>query len=152
MKNKVDADNFSAKLAELQAKYEAEPTGINDLEIGCLYCEFADKLTHKFGDAIKAAPSIDEMIAKGLRAGLLVTNQKGKAVFIGYKALAQYKISGNFHRFAFQHGHSRLAEYETPAQVETVIDMLETALNRRDKKITFPTVNELKSITLEADK
>ena len=38
---------------------------------------------------------------------------------------------------------NRLAVYDTPEQVETVIEMLKSAVERGDNVFTFPTIDEL---------
>lgn len=143
------ATSFNERLAKLQAKYEAEPTGENCLAVSGLYCEFANLLQAKLADAVKKAPKTDEIIARGMFGGLIITGQQeSKPCFIGYKALEQWKINGNFDIFAFQsRGGRRFAEYDTPAQAEAVIRMLGLAIERRDREFKFPTVEQVKAWT-----
>ncbi len=46
-------------------------------------------------------------------------------------------------KYKFRMGTLLLGKYDTPAQVEKVIDLLKAAITRGDKAFTFPTVEEL---------
>lgn len=56
-----------------------------------------------------------------------------------------FYISVNFDKgkYKFRMGNLLLSKYDTPAQVEKVIDLLKVAITRGDKAFTFPTVEEL---------
>lgn len=132
---------FEEQVAELQAKVDAGE--LHKIEIGCLYSKYAETLTAKFHNDIKPLP-LEYLIEHRLPAVMIITKQNGKRVRIGRSALAKYFVSGNFSEFRImKEGYSVLGTYDTPAQVETVINMLKAAIERDETEFTFPTVEEL---------
>lgn len=116
----------------------------NDVEKVWLTKGELDDLTEKFRDAVSIIP-VTTRIEKMLPATITITKQNRTKTFdMGFGAFAKYSIVQWRTGLRIMRNVSTLGIYDTPAQVEKVIDLLKAAISRGDKAFTFPTVEELK--------
>ena len=154
------ADDFTAKLAELKAKQTAAKIALDEKDTAMLKAqeeyEKADKAWRKINYAIDRLLNKkgDELMAK-LNA-LTITNLKiktsdGKEFNAGESFGSIHTLYGNFTiTTQCQNRHYWCGYYDTPAQVETVIEWIKAAVECGDTEFEFPTVEEL--ATPEPDK
>lgn len=146
---------LKAQLAEIEPAntHEADHiTGIKEDNVGnhtdsaqpvwCTKGEL-DDLTAKFRDAVSIIP-VTTRIEKMLPVTITITKQNRTKPFdMGFGAFAKYSIVQWRTGLRIMRNFSTLGIYDTPAQVEKVIDLLKAAITRGDKEFTFPTVEEL---------
>lgn len=115
----------------------------NDVEKVWLTKGELDDLTAKFRAAVSIIP-VTTRIEKGLPVTIKITKQNSAKPFdMGFGAFAKYSIVQWQNGLRIMRNFSTLGIYDTPAQVEKVIDLLKAAITRGDKAFTFPTVEEL---------
>lgn len=115
----------------------------NDVEKVWLTRGELDDLTAKFRAAVSIIP-VTTRIEKMLPVTIKITKQNSAKPFdIGFGAFAKYSIVQWRTGLRIMRNFSTLGRYDTPAQVEKVIDLLKMAITRGDKAFTFPTVDEL---------
>ena len=131
----ADAELFKAREIAEEKRKKAIAAADAKFKAKCAYHDFlretAEQLTAKL--------LTDDV----LRAKLLITSQRGTE-FEHEKSLFALRVKDGYKtNFEIAIGYLVLAEYETPAQVEKVIDLLKTAINRGEKEFKFPTIDEL---------
>lgn len=115
----------------------------NDVEKVWLTKGELDDLTAKFRAAVSIIP-VTTRIEKMLPVTITITKQNSAKPFdMGFGAFAKYSIVQWITGLRIMRNFSTLGIYDTPAQVEKVIDLLKMAITRGDKAFTFPTVEEL---------
>lgn len=151
-------DNFTAELAKLQAQVEsaraeaedardafrAAQKVCNDAEQNCIAADNkayeAEAAVEKFirAKANALTKIIDNAPDIITAPRMAVTLQGGEVKRMKFGNLAVNYLNGKF-LFDCDCDWQTLAEYDTPAQVETVIGELRAAIAHGSKKFTFPT-------------
>ena len=148
---KTDAelqDEFTAELAKLETEKtiakEKEENAKVIYKIASDNYEERRAALQNFLD--KHATRLNEKIATDIPCKCLkVITQKGEQYTVDFTTDMHVDAFNGFgKRFIIQYYHGiYFAHYDTPAQVQTVIDMLKAAIERGDNEFTFPTVDEL---------
>lgn len=141
-------DDFVAKLAELKAKQDAAKTA--ELAAKKVYDEASDKYeecraaTQDFLDA-HAEKLTEKIKAIELESYISLVRDNGKERCDVFRTDELYVDAFNAfgEMFLVRYMGNKLGNYDTPAQVEAVIERLKAATERGDREFTFPTVEDL---------
>ncbi len=148
--NVKQQDDFTAELAKLKAAAdEAEITFIKAREAReqtkNALVNFLNDTTFKLKEKLDALP-LDYTITLKKTGGTTYHVVDFSEIYIG-----AYHIGCDI-EFRFENWKFRvIARYDTPAQVETVINQLKAAIVRGDNEFTFPTIEELNSPIANTD-
>lgn len=142
------ADDFEAKLAELKAKQDAAKTA--ELAAKKVYEEASDKYvecqeaTQNFLDA-HADKLTEKINTLEIESYITMIRDNGKERYDVFDTsqLNVYAFNGFGEMFLVRYMGNVLGTYDTPAQIEVVINQLKAAIERGDREFTFPTVEEL---------
>lgn len=145
---KTPADDFEAKLAELKAKQSAAKE--KELAAKKVYDEAGDKYvecqeaTQNFLDA-HADKLTEKLKAIEIKSYITLVRDNGKEHYDVFSTneLYVYAFNGFGKMFLVRCRGNELGTYDTPAQIETVIERLKAAIERGDREFTFPTIEEL---------
>ena len=141
-------DDFATKLTELEAaKADAQA---KEEAAKAVYQAAADETKKRSADLQKfldehAARLCNKLQALAPAQRMELITARGTREFCRDFTNLYVDAPNSFgRRFIITYYNGRiLAHYDTPAQVETVIELLKTAIERGDKEFTFPTVEEL---------
>ncbi len=140
-------DNFNAEFAKLKAERDTAKKIVEEKERELFQAQRAadnaDNALYKFGKA-KATALENKLLPRlGFSKICPIVTQDGDIVDkLNFRPIA---IEFHHAKFNFQikWSFTTFGEYDTPAQIETVIHMLKAAIARGDEEFTFPTVDEL---------
>ena len=140
--NAQSQDEFHAELAKLKtAADEAYATFVKAQEAHeqtkNALKNFLDDTAFKLKQKLDALP-LNYTITLKKRSGTTYRVADFSEIYIGAYHLG-CDVEFRFENWAGR----RIVHYETPAQVENVINQLKEAIKRGDKEFTFPTVDEL---------
>lgn len=151
-------DNFTAELAARKATYETAQANADKATEAVIA---ARRALHEAEEAEQKAKDVEnharaeyerlgERKAGELR-DKLITDDVINAT-IGNWSLSQLWIGFWGGKFTVSDNWQELAQYDTPEQVSAVIDGLKAAIERGDKRFTFPPAEDVKIATALLDK
>lgn len=159
--NAAPVDEFSAKLAELKANYDAAKITVNNADaelfkarevveekrekaIAAEEAEFKAKCAyHNYLREVAEDLTAKLLTPEILDAKLFLTSQNGTK-FEHEKSLFALRVKDGYKApFEIAMGFLVFGGYETPAQIEKVIGMLKETVARGEKEFKFPTIDEL---------
>lgn len=150
-------DDFGAKLAELETKRKIARKFVEEKLIVLDEAQNACREAHdSWCETNYAIDRLYTEVAKNLSEKLLplpsgtieLKSPKYPSSVVGTDTLRIRRSNDNgICKFNVRDYYSTLGTYDTPAQVETVINQLKAAITRGDKEFTFPTVDDLNQPT-----